>query len=150
MSVIKALRVVSPNICDCCTSGERHYSNVMVTQVKSTQSSWNLAGVGELRDVTSACPFCGAMYEAVERIVPIHVKTLSCPNCKEIDSLELSVGDIKHSSSLSESGDLEFEFQAELKCTRCHGKKSFSQKVWDILSASELEITLTGIRVKRA
>ncbi|MDF4735564.1 hypothetical protein P3531_23510 [Vibrio parahaemolyticus] len=150
MSEIKALRVVSPNICDCCMSGTSHYSNVMVTQVKSTQSSWNLNGIGELRGVTAECPFCAAMYEAVERIVPIHVKTLSCPKCKETDTLELTVGDINHTSLLSENGDLEFEFQAELRCTKCHERKSFSQKMWDMLSASEVEITLTGIRVKRA
>jgi hypothetical protein len=150
MPEIKALRVVSPSICDCCTSGISHYSHVMVTKVKSTQRSWNLNGVGELRGVTATCPYCAAMYEAVERVVPIHVKTLNCPKCKEKDTLELTVNDINHTSLLSKSGDLEFEFQAELRCTKCQEKKSFSQKMWDILSASEVEITLTGIRIKRA
>ncbi|MDC5810130.1 hypothetical protein OPW07_10425 [Vibrio europaeus] len=150
MNKIQTIKVLSPTLCDFCISGEGHYSDLLLIEINPKPSSWELRGSGELKGVTTHCPMCDEMYHAVERHIPINVSSLSCPTCGESETLELKVGKLNHTSGLSGTGEVSFEFQAELQCNNCHDKKSISEKLWDALGISEIEITLTGIRVKRA
>lgn len=150
MTKINAIRVISPTLCDYCTSGKPHHSNVSLTEINSNSTSWELKGSGELNGITMRCPKCAVMYQAVVRMIPINTSVLSCPTCGESDSLELKVDRINHTSTLNDVGDISFEFHAELTCSQCHGKKSISEKFWDAIGISEIEVTLSGVKIKRA
>jgi 5-methylcytosine-specific restriction endonuclease McrA len=100
---------------------------------------WKLRGTGR---VEAHCTSCGAMYQAVQKTIPIECGSYPCPTCGEMQNLTYKVQRI-------DTNGREFSFEAEISCSRCHKKKTFVEVLKDLFKLKKLEVKLSGISVER-
>jgi len=134
------LVVQQPAGCMQCGRYHPHEHSVTVQSIEQSEDNgWKLRGTGR---VSTHCPMCGAMFDAVRSEIPIECQSYPCPKCGGSQDLDYKVQKIDAQGN-------EFSFQAEICCRKCQRKKTFVQTLKELFKLKKLEIKLTGISIER-
>lgn len=134
------LVILSPGGCRMCGESSLTPQRVTIESIEQQDGvSWKLSGTGR---VTSTCPMCAEMYNVIRTTIPIECASYACPDCGGKQNLKYNIQKIEARGS-------EFNFWAEITCSKCHKKKSLVETLKDFLGIKKLEVKLTGICIER-
>ena len=144
MVLVEATR---PKYCNSCArmhesqeySGPE-YRQTTIRTIVATDTGWKASGIGQGRCQT---PWCGVVLEAITREIPLHLSTFECPKCRAADGLNYNVTRI-------ETSDESFEFEVDISCKRCSGRKSVKSLLKTLLDVVKVRIGPDGISVEKS
>jgi predicted nucleic-acid-binding Zn-ribbon protein len=135
-----------------CTGCPEPNFDIRILRIEETQGSWAATGEGwqKIDNVEyrkESCPGCGGIYTEILQKIPILTKAFKCPSCGEEEKMTHA---IKHLYLKEDQiHKLEFNFEVEIKCTKCKRKRILGQLLSGLLKALKIEIGLTGIKVTK-
>jgi hypothetical protein len=88
------------------------------------------------------CPFCGSIYEAIVRTIPIECAAYPCPVCRHKGHFEIRVKTIR-------AKDQDYEFDAEIRCRNCRTRKGFLTVLKGLFGLKKIQFSLTGVSLER-
>src|SRR2546426_3749357 len=92
------LFIDDPGVCDMCVMqvATEHY-HVRITDVGAEDASWIVRG--EVRYISTRCPRCAKVYEALVRQIPIEAASFICSNCKGKQNLKYRIRRLEERSA---------------------------------------------------
>jgi rubrerythrin len=133
------LVVVSPGDCFECGEDYNKYSVTIESIEQRKDVGWKLRGAGRVNVI---CRRCAAMYNALQKAIPIECQSYNCPECGDRQNLQYKVQRI-------DAHGIDFSFEAEISCPKCHKKKTFVEVLKNIFKIKKLELKATGISFER-
>lgn len=130
--------LVVVEVIQCRTCGHRSLQHAAVTfeSIKRSRDGWKAGG-------HAICPECGAAAQAIKKDIPVLASTFECPKCHSTDTLKYEIQNIEQ----VEQG--EFEFEVEIKCSKCDKKVSFKKILKAILDVMSIKIGPEGVTVSK-
>ncbi len=125
-----------------CSSCMLHFDPPTMVTLESIQRSddgWKASG-------RAHCPRCAGAATAIITEIPILASSFECPSCHHVDTLHYTINAITKSK---EVGHDHFDFEVEIKCSKCSKKRSFKKALKALLDIIKIEIKPTGIEVKK-
>lgn len=127
--------------CYRCGKGKEVPYLINVSSVKSDNDRWIVKGKGHL--VHRRCNWCAWMYEAIMYTIPIECSPFPCPKCSELQNLKYELTSITTEKET-------FEFEVIIECSKCRKKNSLSKVLKKIIDIIKLEVSPTGITIKKS
>ena len=137
-----AVEIIEPTSCSIrCSYEMGNYDKYKINVISLTldQKDWIVSGKGSFPE-NIECMWCGRIYEAVKKIVPIQVDTITCNTCGSGKNLKFNVTNlVKDRNS--------FEFIAIVSCEKCKKTETLKNIFSKLLSRIKIEYRVAGISI---
>ena len=126
--------------CSHCDFDSSENATVTLETIKRHTDGWKAGG-------HATCPKCGAAAIAINKEIPVLASTFKCPSCDHSDTLKYAIQKIEQTDK-SKPG--EFDFEVEIKCSKCPKKFSFKKIIKAILDVISIGVGPEGVKVSKA
>lgn len=137
----EAIIVVEAIRCDSSACELHHdvepWAHVSLESIQRSDDGWKAAG-------RAHCPLCAFAATAIKKQIPVLAASFECPSCHHADTLTYIINNIVRDHEQNH-----FDFEVEIKCSKCSKKRSFKKALKAILDIIKIEIKPTGIEVKK-